>query len=90
MSALDEAKQIVYNDRQAMYGDPLPSARRTAMMWSAVLGIEVTPQQVIMCMIMMKVSREIGGHNHDHIVDIAGYAENLHIIEEALAKERDA
>lgn len=88
MSAIDRAREIVYGDRQALYGDPLPSARRTAKMWSAVLGIEVTPQQVILCMIAMKISREIGGHNHDHIVDIAGYAENLHLIEEALAKER--
>lgn len=90
MSAIDRARQIVYGDRQELYGDPLPSARRTAKMWSALLGIEITPQQVIMCMIMMKVSREAGGHHPDHIVDIAGYAENLHLIEEALRREQEA
>lgn len=87
MSALDRAKEIVYQDRQTMYGDPLPSARRTAAMWSAILGTEVTPQQVILCMVAMKISREVGGHHPDHIVDIAGYAENLFLIEEALRRE---
>lgn len=90
MSAIDRAREIVYGDRQELYGDPLPGARRTAAMWSAILGTPISPQQVILCMIAMKVSREVGGHHPDHIVDIAGYAENLHLIEEALRREQGA
>lgn len=89
MSALEEAKKIVYNDRQEQYGDPLPSARRTAKMWSAILGMDVTPQQVILCMVAMKISREVANHHADHVVDIAGYAENLFLIEAAIAKEKE-
>ena len=87
MSALKEALEVVYGDRDTLYGHPLRNARRTATMWSAILGVPVTPQQVVLCMVAMKISREVAGHHPDHVVDIAGYAENLYLIEEAIEHE---
>ena len=75
-SVCEEAIRVV-KDREPLYGDPTPGYRRLAALWSAVLGIEITPQQVALCMILMKVSRESGKHHWDNLVDIAGYAENL-------------
>lgn len=46
----------------------------TAMIWSAILGIDVTPNQAIKCMIGVKLSRLTETPDHqDSIDDIADY-----------------
>lgn len=75
-SVCEDAKRVV-EAREPLYGDPTPGYRRVAALWSAVLGVTVSPRQVALCMILMKVSRESGKHQWDNLVDIAGYAENL-------------
>jgi len=57
-------------------------------MWSAILGVPVTPQQAILCMIAVKISRESRKAKRDNRTDIAGYAECLDMIEERLAQEQ--
>lgn len=74
-SPLSEALGLVYGDRGADYGHPLDDYRRTAAMWSAILDTEVTPEQAILCMIAVKISRECNAPKRDNLVDIAGYAE---------------
>lgn len=71
---LDEAKKIL-SSRQKEYGKPKESFKRIASLWGATLGIEVTKEQVAMCMIQLKIARlqSLKGH-HDSIVDIIGYA----------------
>ena len=44
------------------------------------MGIEVTPQQSIRCMIAVKISRECHWPKRDNRVDIAGYAEALDMV----------
>lgn len=62
-------------DRQAVYGHPADDYARTAAMWSAYLGVEVTALQAQMCMVLVKVSRLANTPTHrDLLVDIAGYA----------------
>lgn len=75
MNALQEAQQI-FEDRGAAYGTAKKTHARIAEMWSAVLGQEITPAQVALCMILVKAARltETPDH-HDSIVDIAGYAQ---------------
>ena len=51
-------------------------------MWSAILGQEVTPAQVGLCMIAVKVSRECHKPKRDNLVDIAGYAETVRMVRE--------
>lgn len=71
-----EASRIVRNgERQQNYGHPNADFQRTAGMWSAILGVEVTMQDMALCMAALKISRlkSTPGH-HDSLVDLIGYA----------------
>ena len=74
------ASEIVGMDRMAEYGAPEDTFARIAALWSVVLDVRVTPAQVALCMIQLKVARLSGGnvHHGDSIVDIAGYAACLY------------
>lgn len=76
-SILMEAEALVHGDRNESYGHPLDDFKRTAKMWSAILGIEIRPEQVGLCMIAVKLSRECHRPKRDNLVDIAGYAETV-------------
>ena len=48
---------------------------RVAVRWSQVLGAKVTPAQVLVCLIDLKVARLTHDPRHlDSITDVAGYA----------------
>ena len=80
-TALDVAKSLVHGDRNADYGHPLDDFTRTAKMWSAILGIEVKPEQVPLMMICVKLSRLTNDiTKRDSIIDVAGYAETLDMV----------
>lgn len=74
---LNEAENLIYGDRCKDYGSPLDDFSRTAKMWSGILGIDVTPQQIALCMICLKISRECNKPKRDNWIDIAGYAGTL-------------
>jgi hypothetical protein len=69
-----EADAIINGQRRVDYGSPKESLTRIAALWSPVLGIEVTPAQVGVCMIQLKVARAVNGWQRDSLVDICGYA----------------
>jgi hypothetical protein len=61
--------------RRAEYGEPVDLFERVAGRWSQVLGTRVTPAQVIVCLVDLKVARLTHDPRHfDSITDIAGYA----------------
>jgi hypothetical protein len=63
------------NRRRAEYGEPVDFFERVAVRWSQVLGTRVTPAQVIVCLVDLKVARLAHDPRHlDSIVDVAGYA----------------
>jgi hypothetical protein len=63
-------------ERGRAYGHPRPNHERIAALWGPILGITVTPEQVALCMVQVKVSRLVQTPDHaDSIDDIAGYAE---------------
>ncbi len=65
----------VIEDRQVQYGDPGPLFDRIARRWSLVLGVEVAPAQVALCLIDLKLARLAANPGHlDSVVDVAGYA----------------
>lgn len=71
---LAEAAAVV-RDRRHTYGQPLDLFERVAVRWSQVLGAKVTPAQVLVCLIDLKVARLTHDPWHlDSITDIAGYA----------------
>ena len=62
-------------DRRNDYGNPAEFFRWLARRWSLTLGHEVTPEQVVLCLIDLKHERLRRNPAHrDSLVDIAGYA----------------
>lgn len=82
---LDEAKKVIY-ERQASYGTPENNFAQIAELWSAYLGTTIQPEDVGAMMILMKVARERHKHKHDNLVDIAGYAECVALIQQQRQK----
>jgi hypothetical protein len=71
---LEQAGDLV-NRRRAEYGERVDLFERVAVRWSQVLGTRVTPAQVIVCLVDLKVARLAHDPRHvDSIVDVAGYA----------------
>ena len=81
-SILAEAHRLVHGVRGEDYGHPYEDFSRMAKIWSAILGVDVTPEQVALCMIGVKISRECNKPKRDNRVDIAGYAEALDMVVE--------
>jgi len=72
---LQAANDAVNGPRQQTYGDPKQNFGLAAVIWSQILGVEVDPDQVALCMIGLKISRLTETPNHpDSWADIAGYA----------------
>jgi hypothetical protein len=75
MSAILEHAARVIADRRATYGDPAPSMATVAARWSITLGRPVTPAEVMLCMIDLKLARLAHDPTHrDSVIDIIGYA----------------
>lgn len=70
---LEEAQNLIQGDRRDDYGPVEESFLRIASIWTGVLGRPVSPQQVALCMIGLKLYREANTHKRDNLVDIAGY-----------------
>lgn len=73
LTILEEAQSVVYGDRQADYGTVSENFGTIAKLWSAVLKINVTPEQVGLCMVQVKVARQMYRPKRDNLVDGAGY-----------------
>lgn len=72
---INNVKDILENRKRA-YGDAKPLFQKVARKWAVSLGIDITPEQVMLCMIDFKTVRyqEDGEHKHDSAFDIAGYS----------------
>jgi hypothetical protein len=71
---LQEAARLTAKDRQQTYGDPRTNHCRIADLWTTYLGNEVTPQQVAICMALVKVARLMETETEDSFIDLAAYA----------------
>lgn len=86
-SILLEAQEIIHGDRNDDYGSPLANHSKTASLWSAYLGVQVTPEDVCILNILQKISRSCHKMKRDNLVDIAGYAGNIEMIQEERASQ---
>lgn len=74
-SILEEAAKCVTGPRRRDYGTPDENFGLISSLWSVQLKHEVTPMQVAMCLILLKVARQSNSPKRDNLVDIAGYAQ---------------
>ena len=65
----------VIAERSTQYGDAGSNMAAIAARWSATLGREITPAQVVLCLLDLKLARLRRDPGHqDSMVDIIGYA----------------
>lgn len=69
---LNEARAII-QDRGMDYGHPTDNMSRTASLWSAYLEVPVRPDQVAMCLALVKVARSMETGKVDNFIDGAAY-----------------
>ena len=72
---LDEAEKLINGPRAKEYGPAKFNHERIAKIWSVILAREVTAQEVVACMVGVKLARLAETIEHDDSwVDIIGYA----------------
>ena len=72
---LNKAEELINGPRAKEYGPAKFNHERIATIWSVVLGRCVTPEQVVACMIGLKLARLAEDMSKDDSwVDIIGYA----------------
>lgn len=71
---LKTAARLTGKDRKETYGDLYLLHWRIAAIWTAILEIEVQPEQVAQCMAGLKLARLAGNPTHeDSGIDGAAY-----------------
>lgn len=67
--------------RSKIYGDPRQSMSAVAARWSITLGHAVTPAQVVLCLMDLKLARlQHDSAHRDSMVDLIGYATILNAV----------
>ena len=77
MSAQDVFDHVsrVLDDRRVVYGSPERAMAAIAARWSLTLGRQITPAEVVLCMIDLKLARlQHDPAYRDGITDVIGYA----------------
>jgi len=90
-STSTEAASLVFGDRGAIYDHPVIDYGRTADIFAAVTGHELTVREAVLFMVCVKLSRIGAALEHDFgsstvrdsIVDAAGYLDCLFGVWEA-------
>jgi hypothetical protein len=83
---IEEAIRLVNTDRQASYDHPFDNFTRISLIWSAILDKEITPEQVALCMVGVKIAREAYAPKDDNIIDGVGYFLTLAKVKEERQK----
>ena len=78
----------VIAERSTQYGDVSGNMAAIAARWSSTLGREVTPAQVVLCLLDLKLARLAHDPTHeDSAVDVCGYAALLRELTETSSTE---
>ena len=71
---LGTAKSLVTKDRNATHGEPENSFGAIASIWSARLGVTITPAQACIMLVDLKTCRAWSNPAHaDNWIDMCGY-----------------
>lgn len=95
MNVLDEANELVNGVRQEKYGHPSDNHGATAEMWTTYLkrrgllaeGAVLDGHDVCVINILQKTTRDANVRQRDNLVDIAGFALNAEMVDEAVAED---
>ena len=69
-----ESVADILRERNINYGSPYSNHVAIAQIWSVLLGKDIGPEQVAMCMVAVKLSRLVNEPTHDDSwADIIGY-----------------
>ena len=72
---LKTAEQLINGPRAKEYGPARKNHERIAQIWSIILEQDITPEQVVACMVGLKLARLTEDMTKDDSwVDIIGYA----------------
>lgn len=79
-SILDEAREIVFGDREQTHGEPAKNLRAIGHIWTAILAGKLQPDATIepeiVCLMMagLKLARAANRPSHrEHALDTVGY-----------------
>jgi hypothetical protein len=73
-SAARAAAALVTGDRKGAYGPVEKNFQHTADLWSSYLNHKITPIDVAILMVLLKISRvSDGAYKADNFVDMCGY-----------------
>lgn len=83
-----EAHRLVFGDRHDTYDHPRIDYERTAGLFRAMTGIELSTRQAVTFMLCVKLSRIAAADDgnldastvRDSLVDLAGYADCLYAV----------
>jgi hypothetical protein len=71
---LEHAADLVTRRRRE-YGEPVDLFEQVAKRWSLTVGTQITPAQVVLCLVDLKLARLARDPRHfDSQADVAGYA----------------
>ena len=87
-SVLLEADSLVNGQRQADYSNPIHNWTETARCASLLTGKELSAADCVNVLIATKLMRETYRHKRDNLVDLAGYAEILNRVKDAVDNAR--
>ena len=71
---LQKAIKAVAGPREHTYGDKYTNHKNISELWSSYLNHHISPHDVAICMVLVKIARLKHRHTEDCYVDIAGYA----------------
>ncbi len=65
----------IVTTRRSEYGEPAALFEHVARRWSLTLGTRISPAQVVLCLLDLKLARLARDPKHvDSVLDVAGYA----------------
>lgn len=76
MNILDKANKIINErseEKERMYGPFNEGMERAAMIASGATGKTITPQDMYMCLVALKLSRQSYNHKEDNLLDAVAY-----------------
>ena len=71
---LEEAINLTHGERDNVYGEPLINHQRIARGWEVILGTEISPAEVALCLAWLKIARLVETPDHmDSYIDLCAY-----------------